>query len=297
MVTATDTNGCFDRDTILITVNPLPVITAAGGEFCEDVTVTLSATGGSTYQWTGPGSFSAAVQNPEIINSLPSHSGTYTVSVTDSNGCVATDTALVTVNPLPSAPAVTGNFSCGPGEVTLSASGCSGGIITWYDNQYSNSVVGSGTTFVTNNLDVTQTYFVNCTDTNGCRSFGRVPVRAEIRSVSRAEVLPINSTCIGEVALDNGVLLVTGFRDGEKYSFSEGTTYNPATAIPVPSAVIPENGRIYETIPNPVSAATANYTVEIISVDGCPIYQTIQFERQCEECLPFCEPASIDRVK
>jgi hypothetical protein len=296
-ITVTDANGCVDTDTIRVRVNPLPVVTATGGTFCEGDVLILSATGGVSYTWSGPAAFTSSDQNPERVGALPSYSGTYTVVVTDVNGCVASDTAQVIVFATPPPPLVTDGFVCGSGEVTLKASGCEGGVITWFNNQYENSSVGFGTTFVTDNLNVTQTYFVNCTDAHGCTSTGRIPVKAEVRNVSNAEVLPINSTCIGEVALNNGVLLVTGFRDGERYSFNEGITYDPVLAMPLSPALIPVNGRIHETIPNPVAADTVSYTVQIISTDGCPTYQTVQFERQCEDCLPYCEPASVDRVK
>ena len=64
---------------------------ATGGEFCEGETVQLTSSGGGTYAWTGPGGFASTMQNPTVSNA-----GTYTVTVTNANGCTAQATATVT---------------------------------------------------------------------------------------------------------------------------------------------------------------------------------------------------------
>ncbi|WP_341227362.1 CUB domain-containing protein [uncultured Arcticibacterium sp.] len=295
IVVATDSNGCTSEDTILIRVNPLPVISMTGGEYCEGDSVFLTVTGGDTYAWTGPKGFTSTIQNPSIGNVDTTNSGFYIVQVTDLNSCQTIDSVNVIVNPAPEAPIVTNANRCGPGVLTLTASGCSG-TITWFDNQFSNSIVGFGTTFETKSLVATANYFASCTSTSNCESFNRALAVAEIRETSNAEVITVNSTCVGEVPLDNGILIATGFREGETYSFSEGSTFDASTAIPATPAVIPSNGRMYETIDNP-SGVTTYYTVRILSRDGCPVDHTVEFERQCDDCLPFCEPASINKVK
>ncbi|WP_284652025.1 BNR-repeat neuraminidase N-terminal domain-containing protein [Flavobacterium terrisoli] len=56
-----------------------------------------------TYSWTGPNSFTSAVQNPTIANATTAASGTYTLEITNGNGCKASSTVNATVNPLPTA--------------------------------------------------------------------------------------------------------------------------------------------------------------------------------------------------
>ncbi|MGR3809120.1 Ig-like domain-containing protein [Jiulongibacter sp. NS-SX5] len=296
IVTATDTNACFDRDTVTITVNDLPAVAATGGEFCEGDTLILTARGGTTYTWTGPAAYSESGQSVSRINTIPSHSGTYTVQVLDGNGCANTDTAAVTVNPAPSSPNISDQFLCGPGEITFSASGCSGGSLSWFNSSNLDNPIGFGTTFVTDSLNATSFYYVSCTDANNCENVQRSRGVAEIRELSNAEVIPINTTCAGANALNNGVLLVNGFRSGETYSFSQGTSYNSATAIPASPGLIPEDGEIYEDVNNP-SGAVENYTVRIFSLDGCPTDHTVEFQRQCDVCFPYCEPAQIQKVR
>ncbi|MBK9016262.1 MAG: SprB repeat-containing protein [Saprospiraceae bacterium] len=60
---------------------------------------------------TGPNNFTSSSQNPFINPATPSNAGTYTVTVTGTNTCMATGTADVTVNPLPVISTRDGNAS------------------------------------------------------------------------------------------------------------------------------------------------------------------------------------------
>jgi hypothetical protein len=59
-------------------------------------TLNLTASGGASYAWTGPNSFTSTAQNPTISNVNGTHDGVYTVVVTGANGCSAS--ANTTVN-------------------------------------------------------------------------------------------------------------------------------------------------------------------------------------------------------
>jgi len=103
-VTVTDGNGCISAGSLVtVTVNPLPATPTAGnnGPIVEGNTLNLTAStmAGATYNWTGPNSFASANQNPSISNATSAASGTYSVTVTDSNGCTSaagSTVALVT---------------------------------------------------------------------------------------------------------------------------------------------------------------------------------------------------------
>ena len=83
-------------------VNPIPIITASNDTtICAGESVTLSVTGGSTYQWrnlTTGVDFSTSA-NPTV---QPTDANTcYQVTGTDAAGCSSTDQVCVTVEQAP----------------------------------------------------------------------------------------------------------------------------------------------------------------------------------------------------
>jgi hypothetical protein len=106
-VTVTNTNGCSKSDSVLITVNPLPVANAGPDiSVCSNDSVTLNATGGLTYSWNPPTDLSSVnISNP---NAKPTSPTTYTVTVTDSNACVDFDTISISISQ-PITPVIVGN--------------------------------------------------------------------------------------------------------------------------------------------------------------------------------------------
>lgn len=84
-----NTLSCFvNSDPLTINVNPLPVATLPAVQTaCIGDVLTLTASGGSTYTWTGP-NMSPSNQNPLTINITQQSAGTYTVVPTSDKGCV-----------------------------------------------------------------------------------------------------------------------------------------------------------------------------------------------------------------
>ena len=86
------TNAAVGTQTI--TVNPLPVV-SAGSDFtiCESDPAVLTGSGAASYVWNN------GVVNGASFN--PATTATYTVVGTDVNGCVSSDSMVLTVEPLP----------------------------------------------------------------------------------------------------------------------------------------------------------------------------------------------------
>lgn len=91
-VEATSINGCTGRDTVNIILNTPPVVNlGADTAFCG-TSLLLDAGVASAYMWND---MSTAQQLTATA------SGTYFVTVTDANGCEASDSIDVTLNPFP----------------------------------------------------------------------------------------------------------------------------------------------------------------------------------------------------
>ncbi|HRO07218.1 MAG TPA: GEVED domain-containing protein, partial [Saprospiraceae bacterium] len=79
-----------------VNCNLMVSATASPNPVCEGDVLTLSTGGGIGYSWSGPNSFASTDQNPVINNYTNANSGTYTVTVTDTNGCTASSSVVVT---------------------------------------------------------------------------------------------------------------------------------------------------------------------------------------------------------
>jgi len=95
-VTGSTAAGCFAKDSLYVTVNPLPVVqTIADSTICQSENITLTTTGAQTYSWSP----AIGLSNPGIANPVfIGNSGqTYTVTGTDANGCKNTDLVTISV--------------------------------------------------------------------------------------------------------------------------------------------------------------------------------------------------------
>jgi hypothetical protein len=81
-----------------ITVISINATASNTGPYAEGATITLNATGGGTYSWSGPNSFTSTANPATISNATTAMSGVYTVTATQSS-CSATATTSVMVNP------------------------------------------------------------------------------------------------------------------------------------------------------------------------------------------------------
>ncbi len=157
-----DNIGCSDTDEMTLTVNPLPAASAGPDhEICIGESVILQGSGGVDYVWS-PGTF-LDDPNAQLPESTPDQTISYTVTVTDGNSCVNTDSVTVVVNPLPIIDAGPDSMICANSTIVLQASG--GDTYIWSpliglsDPQSANPEASP--------LSAT-TYTVVGTDVNGC---------------------------------------------------------------------------------------------------------------------------------
>lgn len=97
--------------------------------------IAITKYGGATYAWTSnPAGYTSSSQNP--TNVTVSATTRYIVTASNSYGCTAKDSVLVTANPLPAAPTATsdGTSTCGTPTFTVSTNtGASGRSFAWYN--------------------------------------------------------------------------------------------------------------------------------------------------------------------
>jgi gliding motility-associated-like protein len=121
-VIATDEFGCTAKDTVLITVKPIPEIAISGDTLvCKGTPVQLYAAGGISYKWSP-----AINLNDPLVASptaVATESRMYKVKVTGSNQCSAEDSVTISIRPLPTFNASGNKDICVGSQLTLVASG------------------------------------------------------------------------------------------------------------------------------------------------------------------------------
>lgn len=228
-VAITNTNGCTDLDTVIVTVVPLPSpsISASGPTlFCIGGSVILTSAASAHYQWsTAPTDTLPSI----TVNS----SGAYTVTVTDTNGCAASSTQNVTVVSLPVIDAGVNDSTCLSTNVNLMASG--GISYVWHpgtslsDSTIANPVAGPV---------MTTTYTVIGTASGGCSN------------VDSVKITVLGNPGVPTVVQTHDTLLCTASATSYQW-FLDGN--------PIPGA----------TTPSYVYLANGNYYVEVFNAQGC----------------------------
>lgn len=118
-VTATGANGCVSAAPATITIivgPPIAFIAASKAKICAGESVTLTASGGFTYNWTGL----TGNGNTQIVT--PAVTTTYEVFALGGNGCVSTTPAKITIEVVPAIVSTLADISvCSGDSATLDA--------------------------------------------------------------------------------------------------------------------------------------------------------------------------------
>jgi len=227
-VTVTDANSCSAKYSVIINENPLPSVNESDDTtVCDSINnAVLTASGGSSYLWSYNN-----LTTPTISISTDTTT-TYFVTVTDNNGCFASDSIVITINPSPHAEAFNDTIVCGSiYNDVLTANG---------GNSYLWSYNNLNTQSITVTTDTTSIYTVTVTNAEGCTAFDSVIIT--VNPLPIANVIKDTTVCNGT----KDTLFASG---GVSYLWN----YNNLTTQNI--VVSP--------------SATATYTVTITDINGC----------------------------
>jgi len=175
---ATSSNGCLASDSVLLTINPAPIIDAGPDLFsCPGDSVTLFATGANNLIWNGN------IQNDTTF--VPFTSATYVVSGNDILGCVGSDTLQLFYGTLPDLNAGPDQSICFGQEITLTGTG---GIFMYWDN-----FIPDGVPFVP---QTSGSYVLNGASNEGCLGTDTVYVSVNDASSNTISASGIDSYTI-----------------------------------------------------------------------------------------------------
>lgn len=267
-VTGTSSVGCVGRDSVTVTVNPLPIITTdTPRTACLNVPVQLNASGAKTYAWSPAiGLSSTAIANP--IATAP-FTITYKVIGTDRNGCSDSATTKITILPLPKIDAGLDTGICPLNTATISASG---GLSYQWAPAASLSCDTCATTQAS--PKITTMYVVKGLGTNGCYNADSVVVN--VFPQPKVNAGPDQTICFEQSAQ----LRVSG---------AASYVWSPAGSLSCASCIAP--------IASPLS--TTNYKVVGTDINGCHDSDEVQVvviskgPISVDSGGEFCQGASI----
>jgi gliding motility-associated-like protein len=231
---------------LTVTVYANPVITgvSATQSLCEGGSLLLSASGGVSYQWSGP-NLPATAQNPVTIKNISlADAGKYSVIAYNQYSCQSVASAMVTVYPKVTAVVAQDSVTiCEGANATISASG--GTTYLWSPALgLSNPALANP---VANPADSTL-YTVTVSNADGCFDTKTVAVNVLKKAVANAGA--------NKVIFEGQSVKLTA---SEKYG--NVFYWTPATGLSNPNVL------------NPIASPTDNitYTLHVTSTSNCGI--------------------------
>ena len=226
-VTVTDGAGCTATSSVVLTQQAgatatLGNVTNASCNGSSDGSITALLSGGQgpfTYVWSAPA-------NSQTATASGLTAGSYTLTVTDGNGCTSQITASVT-QPLPVSVSVTASSQivCAGSNTPLSAT-ATGGNGNFGFNWLPGPATGNS---ITVSPATNTTYTVTATDANGCTGFNTIDIA----------VVPLPAVAFTADVLQGCAPLCVNFSDQSSatapatitgWSWNLGNAATPATA-------------------------------------------------------------------
>lgn len=215
MITVTDTNnGCTATDTAEITGDGGSIPIAEAGSplvlnCINNLQGNLTGSGSGTPSWSGPGIIAGGNTFTPTVN----QSGTYTLTVTSADGCVAMDQVEVVLDnapPIANAGSQT-PLDCldgvGPAQVHLNGTASSSGVTYQWTTANGNIISGANT--ATPLVDLQGTYVLVVTDpNNGCTATADVEVVNGVPCMEVACDLTIESAILTNCDPETGTFYV-----------------------------------------------------------------------------------------
>lgn len=245
---AVNNGTCTANDVVTVSVTPLPTANAGSDvTICSGASTTLSASGGTAYNWApSTGLSSSTIANP-VAN--PTVTTNYTVTVTN-NGCTATDFVNVLITSPPVVNAGSDINVCLGSAGSLNASG--GTSYLW------SPATGLSSTTISNpvvNTTVTTTYTV-LISSGGCSGSDAVVVNVNALPVADAGT---------NAVICQGASTTLNASGGVSYTWTPGAGLNfPNSISPVADPTITTTYTV--TVSN--GTCTAN---DVVTVSVTPL--------------------------
>ncbi|QQS29324.1 MAG: hypothetical protein IPM47_21275 [Sphingobacteriales bacterium] len=256
-VTVTDANGCSSEYEVTVTISTIEGAMITGNTIvCLDDVLTLTASRGTSYEWSGPNGFTSSGPNLVRPDADGTMAGEYTVSVSDGGGCVVVLSTTVTVSGAGFSVSISGINSttaivtgttdvCIGGTINLIASG--GNSYVWSGpggySSNAHSILRTGA-----NTTMSGVYSVTVSNSTGCT--GTANILVTVHTNPSATLSGTSTICSG------GTITINAPAGAAAYSW---TGPNGFTATGGPSLIRT----------NANSTMAGQYKVTVTNTGGC----------------------------
>jgi len=261
-VNVTDANGCSDYETIVIGNNSgnISITASATNAYCSSTgSILVNISGGTAnyaIDWNGPTSGSETGVSNNSYNITNLGAGTYSVNVSDANGCNSTQTVTITATGgnLSVNTTASSSFCNVPGSIGLTMTGGAAPYAISWDGPMTGNDSSNAAAYTINNL-VTGNYTITVTDNNNCSYTETINVGGNSGSIG------LTLTSSDAYCGNNGSLWLVIDNGSPAYDVQWS---GPSSGSETTSS------NTYD-IPN---LAAGNYSVTLTDANGCMIVQT-----------------------
>ena len=237
---------------VTIVIEEAPTATADNdGPLCSGQDVTITATGGGTYNWEGPNGYISTNQNNTITGATINEAGTYTVVVTNAAGCTDTAETIVVIGQGPDLTINGSDISCfglGDGTASVSATGTGPFSYNW--------IPTGGTDDTAIDLEE-GTYEVEVTDADGCISTESILINEPDEII--LDLSSTESDCTDDTG--TATVVASGGAGGFSYQWDDVSNQTTATATAIGAG-------IYEVVVTDADGCSASGSVTVNSLNG-----------------------------
>lgn len=226
-------NNYTDFNNIIVSPPSTGNIIASAITICPGGTANFSSsvlgTAGLSYNWSIlPAGATISTPTSGTTSAVFTNSGsapiTYTVTLNITSQCCGALTPITTtivVQPTPIAPTAIVNAVCIGGVATFTAMTPPGSSFGWYNAASSGTLLATGSTYSISNVLVTNTVYLQSTNSSGCTST-LTPVVVTPTAIPAPAVIPATACNTGLINV--GINPVTGVINYNWYSDASGTT-------------------------------------------------------------------------
>jgi hypothetical protein len=253
-------------------LSPSPAApSTVGASNCNGASMVLTGANctGGTIKWYAAASGGIALGtglsfNTPIITANTTYYASCTIGVCESATRTPTNAEIILIT----GPVVTNISKCGSGIFNLFITGCTGGVVNWYNAITAGTLLRTGPTFPGQTINATTTYYISCT--LGTCTSTRVPMTVTINALPTAPIVNNYAICGPGIVNMTASCPGGGLPTWYAVSTTDGETTILATAN-MYSLNFATTTTIYVSCANALCSASLPVTITVNPLPAIPV--------------------------